>query len=257
MRRVHQLANSNLPCESTLALDCQPAADFTNRMNPRVRFKLHFGPYKTPRFKCGDIVCDESREDVTIVGLTDAPNSLADWGSGPKGMRTIVLYKGLVRAVRMEPITAIRHWWGVTHTPVYRWRTPWESAASMMERFVCTRQMQNRPRCGERWRWSMTTCVIPAEWQRSSRFTLGVQNRPTFQKRCSRRVKGKNCHANIARKSAKVASQRGDSDSAELKSSGRRRRMLRCLRFRSLNSSSERVGLVRLRRKELWLQNNL
>lgn len=91
-------------------------------MNPRVRFKLHFGPYKTPRFKYGDIVCDESRGDVKIVGLTDAPIPWPIGARGPKGMKTIVLYKGLVRAVRMESITAVRHWWGVTHTPVYRWR---------------------------------------------------------------------------------------------------------------------------------------
>ena len=36
------------------------------------RFKLHFGPYRTPRFRIGAVVEDEVRGEVTIVGLTGA-----------------------------------------------------------------------------------------------------------------------------------------------------------------------------------------
>jgi hypothetical protein len=34
------------------------------------RFKLRYGPYKTPRFKYGKKVQDEWRGEVTIVGLS-------------------------------------------------------------------------------------------------------------------------------------------------------------------------------------------
>jgi hypothetical protein len=37
------------------------------------RFKLLFGPYKTPRFRLGEIVTDEARDcDVAIAGITAA-----------------------------------------------------------------------------------------------------------------------------------------------------------------------------------------
>ena len=39
-------------------------------MNDEQRFALHFGPYQTPLFKFGDIVMDEVRGEVTIVGLS-------------------------------------------------------------------------------------------------------------------------------------------------------------------------------------------
>lgn len=37
-----------------------------------IRYKLHFGPYKTPRFKLGAYVEDEISGEVRIVGVSDA-----------------------------------------------------------------------------------------------------------------------------------------------------------------------------------------
>ena len=42
-------------------------------MHDSKRFKLHFGPYKTPLFKYGSIVEDVARGDMKISGITDAP----------------------------------------------------------------------------------------------------------------------------------------------------------------------------------------
>ena len=39
-------------------------------MHHGIRFKLHFGPYRTPRFKYGAVVQDALRGEVKIVGLT-------------------------------------------------------------------------------------------------------------------------------------------------------------------------------------------
>jgi hypothetical protein len=77
-----------------------------------IRFKLHFGPYKTPRFKLGACVEDEIRGEVTIVGLTDAR---IPWPIGLKGKaRAYIVYGALARAVRRESAQAVMHWWGVS-----------------------------------------------------------------------------------------------------------------------------------------------
>ncbi|MBW3600059.1 MAG: hypothetical protein KY475_22650 [Planctomycetes bacterium] len=71
-------------------------------MDKARRYRLHFGPYRTPRFRYGSVVRDEIRGDVRIVGLTDAP---IPWpivlrvntrGETP----TLVIYKGLAQAAR-------------------------------------------------------------------------------------------------------------------------------------------------------------
>jgi len=38
-----------------------------------LRHRLHFGPYRTPRFRIGQRVEDERRGTVRIVGLSDGP----------------------------------------------------------------------------------------------------------------------------------------------------------------------------------------
>ena len=42
-------------------------------MRDSIRLKLHFGVYRTPRFRIGAVVEDEIRGPVKIVKLTDAP----------------------------------------------------------------------------------------------------------------------------------------------------------------------------------------
>ena len=38
----------------------------------KVRYQLHFGPYRTPRFKVGSVVQDEIRGRVPIIGVSDS-----------------------------------------------------------------------------------------------------------------------------------------------------------------------------------------
>jgi len=85
------------------------------------RTKLYFGPHRTPRFKRGLIVFDESRGDVRIVGLSDAP---IPWplGVSRTGAKALVLYKDLAQAVRKESNKAIQYWWKIGMAPVTRWR---------------------------------------------------------------------------------------------------------------------------------------
>ncbi|MBW3598432.1 MAG: hypothetical protein KY475_14320 [Planctomycetes bacterium] len=93
-------------------------------MDKARRVKLHFGPYKTPRFRYGSIVEDALRGEVRIVGLTDGripwPVGVrVDGGSAKAG---IVLYRGLAKAVQKESNQAVAYWWGVTGQTVTRWR---------------------------------------------------------------------------------------------------------------------------------------
>jgi len=90
-------------------------------MHDAERFRLRFGPYRTPRFKYGDQVKDARRGPVTIVGLSDAP---IPWpiGAGVRGAKSLVLFGALVRAVRRESNQAVAQAWGVTGQTVTAWR---------------------------------------------------------------------------------------------------------------------------------------
>jgi hypothetical protein len=84
------------------------------------RFKLRFGPYKTPRFNVGQRVRCAVRGEVVIVGQSDAP---IPWPLCRVGKwRVPVVYKGLARAVRREAELAVAHWWGIGLWSVWQWR---------------------------------------------------------------------------------------------------------------------------------------
>ena len=78
----------------------------------KVRYQLHFGPYRTPRFKVGSVVQDKVRGRVKIIGVS---NGRIPW---PVAMnwthRSLVVYRGLSRALRLETLQAVAYWWGVS-----------------------------------------------------------------------------------------------------------------------------------------------
>jgi hypothetical protein len=77
-----------------------------------VRYKLHFGPYKTPHFKLGAVVEDEIRGEVKINGVSEArvPWPLAIH----RPQRSVIVYGALARAIRRESVQAVAYWWGVS-----------------------------------------------------------------------------------------------------------------------------------------------
>ena len=84
------------------------------------RHKLYFGPYRTPLFRIGQHVEDERRGLVRIVGVSDGK---IPWPIGyAPGGNSLVLYKGLARAVRREAAAAVMHWWGVGQLAGNKWR---------------------------------------------------------------------------------------------------------------------------------------
>ena len=76
------------------------------------RFRLHFGPYRTPRFQLGKVVEDEWRGDVRIVGIS---NGRIPWPIGQTTRaKSLVVYGGLAKAIRCESVQAVAYWFGVT-----------------------------------------------------------------------------------------------------------------------------------------------
>ena len=80
-------------------------------MNQNRRTKLRFGPYRTPRFKYGDVVFCERASEVRLCGLS---KGRIPWPTCRRGTaRAIVLYGALVDAVRRESSLAVQYWFGV------------------------------------------------------------------------------------------------------------------------------------------------
>lgn len=91
-------------------------------MNDPERYRL-FGKYRTPRFCVGQRVRCQIRGEMVITGMTDAPIA---WPLGsPKGRggrHSLIVYKGLARAIRRESNQAICYWLGATAQTVTKWR---------------------------------------------------------------------------------------------------------------------------------------
>jgi hypothetical protein len=91
-------------------------------MRDSQRFKLRFGPYRTPRFRYGSIKQCALQGDVKIVGIS---NGRIPWPLAVKpgrGGRSFVLYGDLAKAVRHEAAIAVAYWWGVRPNAVTQWR---------------------------------------------------------------------------------------------------------------------------------------
>jgi hypothetical protein len=69
-------------------------------MNDAQRFRL-LGKYRTPRSRIGRTVLCEVRGEMVITGITDAP---IPWpiGKHGAGRHSLIVYKGLAKAVRRE-----------------------------------------------------------------------------------------------------------------------------------------------------------
>ncbi|MEX1027683.1 MAG: hypothetical protein WD049_06720, partial [Candidatus Paceibacterota bacterium] len=96
----------------------------TTSMNDEDRFKLYFGPYSSPRFKYGQTVWCEFRGWTKIIGLSDGK---IPWPIGrPKaenpGRDSLIIFRGLKKAIEKESNQAVAHWWGVSRGTVRRWR---------------------------------------------------------------------------------------------------------------------------------------
>lgn len=93
-------------------------------MTPAQRVKLLFGPYQPPRLRVGDRdVCLLRDCPVVVTSWTDAcitwPRCKPPEGRSAPGL---LVDEELIRAIRHESAVALRHWWGVGVTLVWKWR---------------------------------------------------------------------------------------------------------------------------------------
>src|SRR5687768_7371338 len=91
-------------------------------MTPR-RYRL-LGKYRTPKVRSGQQVECLVRGTMRVVGLSDGRIQwpLAASVDHPRGRRSLPLMGDLARAVRREAPQAIRYWWGVGVSTVWKWR---------------------------------------------------------------------------------------------------------------------------------------
>lgn len=89
-------------------------------MEDAERFRL-IGKYGTPRFRVGQCVRCQIRGEMVITGMTDAP---IPWPVGlhGAGRHTLIVYKGLAKAIRRESNQAVAYWWDIEPQTVTKWR---------------------------------------------------------------------------------------------------------------------------------------
>ena len=82
--------------------------------------RLLGAPYTVPSAQVGDWLDDEIEGRLEVGGRTAAPIS---WPRRKKtGRPSLILTAELARAVRIESVEAVCHWWGVRPTKVWQWR---------------------------------------------------------------------------------------------------------------------------------------
>ena len=80
------------------------------------------GPYRTPRYRIGRRVQCQVRGEMKITGTS---NGRIPWPMGKvKGHNTptLVVYRDLAKALRVESASAVLYWWGVARGTVRLWR---------------------------------------------------------------------------------------------------------------------------------------
>ena len=89
------------------------------------RFKLLFGPYRSPPLKPGDRT--HSNLLVSLVFITSLSSASIPWPrcrslKSTGGGSGLLVDEELARAVRHESAAAVMHWWGASVGAVCRWR---------------------------------------------------------------------------------------------------------------------------------------
>ena len=100
----------------------QKMPDHPFALHDTTRYKLHFGPYRTPRFRLGALVRCQVRGEVKIVGLSDGRIPWPIGKANGRGNKSLVVYGKLTQAIRNESVQAVAYWWGVTSQTVTKWR---------------------------------------------------------------------------------------------------------------------------------------
>src|SRR5260370_31249445 len=90
-------------------------------MNDTERYKMLFGPYRSPRCRIGRRLRCVGRSDLVVRGISDAP---IPWPQAKRigGKMVLSVCGDLVEAIRKESEVAVAGWWGSTGERVRVWR---------------------------------------------------------------------------------------------------------------------------------------
>jgi hypothetical protein len=153
------------------------------------RFKLHFGPYRTPRLKRGSIVEDEIRDEVTIVGLTDARIA---WPIGKKGrVKSYVVFGALARAIQRESVQAVCYWFGVSRPWVQACRralgVPIHNEGTLRLRI----KYAETPAHNRAWRKAIENSRRPEALAKNAEARRGQKRQPTVGRKIAEALHGR------------------------------------------------------------------
>jgi hypothetical protein len=83
------------------------------------RFKLLYGPYRSPKYRLGDkLPCEYVGREVKVIGISDGR---IPWPCARRP-RSLILCGELIRAVRAESVLSVAYHWGVGRATVWKWR---------------------------------------------------------------------------------------------------------------------------------------
>lgn len=90
-----------------------------SRKRPPADHKLVAGPYLPPRVRRGDVLFCKRFGEVLVTGFTDRLR----WPCTTRyGQPTPIVTDELARAIRLESVTALCRWWGVSRRIAHKWR---------------------------------------------------------------------------------------------------------------------------------------
>lgn len=86
-------------------------------MRESTRHKLHFGPYRPPRFKVGDVVRCAVLGKVRVVAIS---NGRIQWPLAT--FKRPIIFGSIARAIQKESPPALAYWFGLSRWKIYRLR---------------------------------------------------------------------------------------------------------------------------------------
>jgi hypothetical protein len=174
------------------------------------RYKL-LGKYRTPRFHYGKAVFCQVRGWVVITGLHEAPIPwpVCKRPGRSTGRTSLVVYRGLIRALRRESEQAVCQWWGVSPTTVWKWRKALGLAGKPTEGTVRRlRDLAARPAVVAGLRKAQDRADDPERNAKISRALTGRPKPPQVAEAVRRANRGKKASAETRRKMSEAQRRR-------------------------------------------------
>jgi hypothetical protein len=180
-------------------------------MNDLDRFKLLFGPYRTPRFRYGERVLCDVRGLVAVCGLSDASIPwLVCRGIGKSSGRTsLVVFDDLAIAIRRESAQAVAHHWGVSVVTVSKWRRLLDVPQNNRGTLRLRQKYAKEPAIRDGLRKAQSKAQDPERNQKIADARRGKPRPPGMMKQLHDANRGRKASAETRRKLSEAHKRRG------------------------------------------------